>query len=104
MTTSLLNAGAVFSSDHFLTGEGRSQNPSLDKDQTGLGALYRLYRTFDGWVQVAAVGRGHFESLALQSARVRRARWDARFSSPELRAANRSALEDLLSPCVRLCA
>jgi crotonobetainyl-CoA:carnitine CoA-transferase CaiB-like acyl-CoA transferase len=97
VTTSLLNAGAVFSSDHFLIGEGESRNPLLDKEQTGLGALYRLYRTFDGWVQIAAVGPGHFGSLCsvlgcgdLVS--------DVRFSTPELRAANRNSLEDLLSP------
>lgn len=97
VTTSLLNAGAVFSSDHFLVGEGVSRNPSLDKDQTGLGALYRLYRTFDGWIQLAAVGPGHFESLCavlgcsdLVS--------DPRFISPEMRDENREALEHLLAP------
>ena len=67
VTTSLLNAGAVFSSGSFLEGDRPRDLPSLDKEQTGMGALYRLYRTFDGWIQIAAVGKGHFERPLLRS-------------------------------------
>jgi crotonobetainyl-CoA:carnitine CoA-transferase CaiB-like acyl-CoA transferase len=87
----------VFSSDSFLTAQGPSENPALDKEQTGLGALYRLYRTFDGWIQLAAVGPGHFEALCstlgcsdLVS--------DPRFSTPEQRMRNREELEGRLEP------
>jgi crotonobetainyl-CoA:carnitine CoA-transferase CaiB-like acyl-CoA transferase len=99
VTTSLMNAGAVFSSECFLTEQGPSQNPRLDKEQTGLGALYRLYRTFDGWIQLAAVGPGHFEALCSALRRSELAS-DPRFSSPELRMLNRQALEDRLAPLV----
>jgi crotonobetainyl-CoA:carnitine CoA-transferase CaiB-like acyl-CoA transferase len=97
VTTSLLNAGAVFSSDCFLTAQGPSENPGLDKEQTGLGALYRLYRTFDGWIQLAAVGPGHFEALcsALGCSDLVS---DPRFSSPEQRMRNREELEGRLVP------
>ena len=64
VTTSLLNAGAVFSCDSFITPDGPSDVPALDADQMGTGALYRLYRTFDGWIQIAAVGPGHFGALS----------------------------------------
>ena len=74
VTTSLLNAGAVFSSGSFLTRDrALCDFPPLDKAQTGMGALYRLYRTFDGWIQVAAVGPGAFRG-ALLGARMRGAR------------------------------
>ncbi len=97
VTTSLLNAGAVFSSGSFLAADGPRDFPPLDKDQTGMGALYRLYRTFDAWIQIAAVGPGHFEALcsALGCAGLAT---DERFVTPELRMANRQVLEDLLAP------
>ena len=97
VTTSLLNAGAVFSSGSFLTDDGPRDLPSLDKGQTGMGALYRLYRTFDGWIQIAAVGTGHFEALCSALGCVEVAD-DERFSSPEARVRNREALGDLLEP------
>ncbi len=97
VTTSLLNAGAVFSSGSFLAADGPRDFPSLDKDQTGMGALYRLYRTFDGWIQIAAVGRGHFEALC-SSLGCGDVANDGRFSTPELRMTNRQVLEDLLVP------
>ncbi len=97
VTTSLLNAGAVFSSGSFLTESGPRDLPPLDKGQTGMGALYRLYRTFDGWIQLAAVGPGHFEALCSALGCTELA-GDERFGSPELRMRNREALEDLLEP------
>ncbi len=97
VTTSLLNAGAVFSSGSILTSEGPRDFPPLDKAQTGMGALYRLYRTFDGWIQLAAVGPGHFGALcsALGCGELAD---DERFCTPELRTTNRRVLEDLLAP------
>jgi crotonobetainyl-CoA:carnitine CoA-transferase CaiB-like acyl-CoA transferase len=97
VTTSLLNAGAVFSSGSFLTEQGPRDFPPLDKGQTGMGALYRLYRTFDSWIQVAAVGPGQFEALCAALG-CREIADDERFISPDLRADNRQALEDLLEP------
>jgi crotonobetainyl-CoA:carnitine CoA-transferase CaiB-like acyl-CoA transferase len=62
-----------------------------------MGALYRLYRTFDGWIQVAAVGPGHFGALCA-ALRCGELADDERFKSAELRMRNREALEDLLAP------
>ncbi|MFZ0666743.1 MAG: CoA transferase [Acidimicrobiales bacterium] len=95
VTTSLLNAGAVFSSEVFLTGDGPVEYPVLDKEQTGLGPLYRLYRTYDGWIQIAAVGPGHFDALCKALGRAEIAS-DARFATSEDRLGNRKILEQLL--------
>jgi len=53
--TSLLDAGALFSSDVFVSGGGGSNRPRLDGGLHGLSAGYRLYETADEWIQVAAV-------------------------------------------------
>jgi crotonobetainyl-CoA:carnitine CoA-transferase CaiB-like acyl-CoA transferase len=97
VTTSLLNAGALFSSDSFLTPGGRSDVAPLDADQTGTGALYRLYRTYDGWIQLAAVGPGHFELLCKTLGRAELSA-DPRFSTAEKRRRNRATLENELVP------
>ena len=62
--TSLLDGGVIFSSDVFLV-DGKSwDRPRLDRDLTGLSALYRLYRTQDDdWIMIAAVKDSEWESL-----------------------------------------
>jgi crotonobetainyl-CoA:carnitine CoA-transferase CaiB-like acyl-CoA transferase len=53
--TSLLDGGAVFSSDVLLRPDGTpSLRPKLDAEQRGFDPGYRLYETDDGWVQVVA--------------------------------------------------
>ena len=62
--TSLLNGAAVFSSDVFLTATGNPpRRPGLDRGQHGLSPCYRLYETQDGWIQIAAVERDHWQKL-----------------------------------------
>jgi crotonobetainyl-CoA:carnitine CoA-transferase CaiB-like acyl-CoA transferase len=62
--TSLLNGAAVFSSDVFLVdGQPGPVRPPLDRDQTGVSPCCRLYRTQEGWVQVAAFGPGQWARL-----------------------------------------
>lgn len=97
VTTSLLNAGAVFSSDVYLVGDGPVGYPRLDKDQTGLGPLYRLYRTFDGWIQIAAVRSGGFEAMC-RVLGVEDLPADPRFSTAQARQRNRDELEATLAP------
>jgi crotonobetainyl-CoA:carnitine CoA-transferase CaiB-like acyl-CoA transferase len=97
VTSSLLNAGAVFCSDSFLTPKGPSRGWALDKEQTGLGALYRLYRTFDGWMQIAAVGNGHFETLCRVLGKPQLPD-DPRYATAGSRIRNRRSLEDELAP------
>ena len=57
-------SGAVFlSSDAFVGPEQLATRPHLDRLQMGLGPLYRLYPTLDGWLCVAAVRDEHWRSL-----------------------------------------
>jgi crotonobetainyl-CoA:carnitine CoA-transferase CaiB-like acyl-CoA transferase len=63
--TSLLNGAAMFSSDAFLVQDGEQpRRLRLDKQQTGLTPLYRLYETQEGWIQLAAVTDTHRAALA----------------------------------------
>jgi crotonobetainyl-CoA:carnitine CoA-transferase CaiB-like acyl-CoA transferase len=93
--TSLLNAAVYLNSDVYLTPDGASDPPKLNKSQTGLGALYRLYETQEGWIQVAAVRPEQWSALV---AAVGRAdlEHDERFATPEDRRANRAVLEAIL--------
>ena len=57
-------SGAVFlASDAFVGPEPLVTRPHLDRDQMGLGPLYRLYRTLAGWLCIAAVRDEHWQSL-----------------------------------------
>ncbi|HZP29945.1 MAG TPA: CoA transferase [Acidimicrobiia bacterium] len=54
--TSLMDGGAVFSSDTLLRADGTPEfRPKLDAEQRGFAPGYRLYETQDGWIQIAAV-------------------------------------------------
>jgi crotonobetainyl-CoA:carnitine CoA-transferase CaiB-like acyl-CoA transferase len=62
--TSLLDGGAVFSSDVMLLADGTpTHRPKLDAAQRGFDPAYRLYETDDGWLQVAAIGDGQWGAL-----------------------------------------
>ena len=62
--TSLLDGGAVFSSDVMLLADGTpTTRPKIDADQRGFDPAYRLYETDDGWIQVAAIGDGQWAAL-----------------------------------------
>jgi crotonobetainyl-CoA:carnitine CoA-transferase CaiB-like acyl-CoA transferase len=53
--TSLMDGGAVFSSDVLLRPDGTpTVRPKLDAAQRGFDPGYRLYETNDGWIQVVA--------------------------------------------------
>jgi crotonobetainyl-CoA:carnitine CoA-transferase CaiB-like acyl-CoA transferase len=54
--TSLLDGGALFSSDVLLRPDGTpTVRPKLDGEQRGFDPGYRLYETDDGWIQVVAL-------------------------------------------------
>jgi crotonobetainyl-CoA:carnitine CoA-transferase CaiB-like acyl-CoA transferase len=93
--TSLLDGGQMFASDALLVDGERLPVPQLDKDQTGVGACYRLYETGDGWLQIAAVTQQQFEGLCTRLG-VPELITDARFADAEGRAAHRTELEQLL--------
>lgn len=63
--TSLLNGGAMFVSEVALLGDGSPapRRPSMDKELTGLSPCYRLYRTQEGWIQVAATTVEEWQAL-----------------------------------------
>ena len=62
--TSLLNGAAVFGSDVFLVdGRPGPARPGIDRDQTGVSPCCRLYRTQEGWLQVAALGTDQWPAL-----------------------------------------
>jgi len=63
--TSILNAGLLVASMAAVRADGRPlPRPRLDRMQLGLGPLYRLYETSDGWACIAAVTETHRDALA----------------------------------------
>lgn len=98
--TSLLNAALYCNGAVHLTEDGAVDPPRMDKDQTGFGALYRLYDTQDGWLQVAAVKEEHWPSICRVLGLSELAA-DPRFSTAEARHADRQALEALFEPLFR---
>jgi crotonobetainyl-CoA:carnitine CoA-transferase CaiB-like acyl-CoA transferase len=81
----------------YLTPDGPSEYDRLDRDQTGLSALYRLYQAQGGWVQLAAVRPQHFSALCGALARPE-LETDPRFATPEARAEHRNELSAELEP------
>ena len=62
--TSILNAGLLVASMAALKADGAAlPRPHLDRMQLGLGPLYRLYETKDGWACIAAVTESHRKAL-----------------------------------------
>jgi crotonobetainyl-CoA:carnitine CoA-transferase CaiB-like acyl-CoA transferase len=95
--TSLLDGAAMLSSDAMLAGGDVVPRPQLDADQCGIDACYRLYRTNDGWIQIAAVRDDHFDALC-RVLGVPDLASDPRFSDAAARAEHRHQLESLLAP------
>ncbi|MBV9661708.1 MAG: CoA transferase [Acidimicrobiales bacterium] len=94
--TDLLSVGALFSSDAFMApGSEEATRAHLDRDQTGLGPLYRLYRTADGWICIACVSEFHWLALtaALDLDRLTR---DPCFHDGASRASNAGPLAEVL--------
>jgi crotonobetainyl-CoA:carnitine CoA-transferase CaiB-like acyl-CoA transferase len=98
--TSLLNAATYACSDVHLTEHGAANAPRLDKQQTGLGPLYRLYETQDGWLQVAGVKEEHWPALCSVVDRADLV-LDDRFATPTSRSAHRRQLEEILEGVMR---
>jgi crotonobetainyl-CoA:carnitine CoA-transferase CaiB-like acyl-CoA transferase len=60
-----LHSSLFVTSHHFLGPKGESISAiPMDAEQTGLGPLYRLYRTTDHWICIACVGEHCFARLA----------------------------------------
>jgi crotonobetainyl-CoA:carnitine CoA-transferase CaiB-like acyl-CoA transferase len=95
--TSLLDGGSMFASDAMLVDGEAVPRPRLDKGQNGTDALYRLYETQEGWLQIAAVEDAHWGALCGALA-VPDLATDPRFATRGARAENRKQLESLLEP------
>jgi crotonobetainyl-CoA:carnitine CoA-transferase CaiB-like acyl-CoA transferase len=95
--TSLLDGGAMFSSDATLVNGEPVARPKLDADQTGIDACYRLYETNDGWIQIAAIKPEHWSGLC-NALEVPELIDDARFATAADRRDHRQQLELLLAP------
>jgi crotonobetainyl-CoA:carnitine CoA-transferase CaiB-like acyl-CoA transferase len=62
--TSLMDGGAVFTSDTVLNGDGAAaKRPKLDGAQRGFAPEYRLYETNDNWIQICALTDDHWRAL-----------------------------------------
>jgi crotonobetainyl-CoA:carnitine CoA-transferase CaiB-like acyl-CoA transferase len=92
MWTSIFHGSMLYTADSFLAADGSpSPRPVLDREQLGLDALYRLYETQDGWLQLAAVREEHWPPLC----RVLRRQTlldDPRFATPADRVKHRAEL------------
>jgi crotonobetainyl-CoA:carnitine CoA-transferase CaiB-like acyl-CoA transferase len=95
--TSLLDGGSMFASDALLVDGEAVPRPRLDKAQTGMDALYRLYETQEGWIQIAAIEDAHWAGLC-DAVSLRALVDDPRFATRAARAEHRQQLEALLIP------
>ena len=99
--TSILNAGLLAASMTSVKADGASvARPHLDRMQLGLHPLYRLYRTADGWVCIAATKDEHWRGLLDALGRTSIGD-DPRFGDAPSRAAHRQELDELLEPLFR---
>jgi crotonobetainyl-CoA:carnitine CoA-transferase CaiB-like acyl-CoA transferase len=97
MWTSLFHGSMLYTADSWLDAEGRpSPRPKLDREQMGLDALYRLYETQDGWLQLAAVRPEHWAALC-SALRRDDLGLDERFATAAERAEHRSELTEILA-------
>lgn len=97
MWTSILHGSMLYTADSWLAADGTpSPRPELDREQLGLGPLYRLYETRDGWLQLAAVREEHWPALCGVLRRPDLAA-DPRFATAAARAEHRAELTAVLT-------
>jgi crotonobetainyl-CoA:carnitine CoA-transferase CaiB-like acyl-CoA transferase len=96
METTMLTATGYVHSDMVVQYEGRPAARIQDAGQHGFDALYRLYQCASGWIFLAAVQQGEWETLA---AAVGHDDWltDERFATAAARAEHDDELTDELS-------
>jgi crotonobetainyl-CoA:carnitine CoA-transferase CaiB-like acyl-CoA transferase len=64
MWASIFHGSMIYTADSWLDADGTpSPRLTLDREQLGVDALYRLYETQDGWLQLAAVREEHWPAL-----------------------------------------
>jgi crotonobetainyl-CoA:carnitine CoA-transferase CaiB-like acyl-CoA transferase len=64
MWASIFHGSMLYTADSWLGPDGMPPaRPTLDAEQLGIDALYRLYETQDGWLQLAALRPEHWPAL-----------------------------------------
>ncbi len=81
LMTTMIASNMYANSDELIQYDGRPPAPRVDGDVTGVGALYRLYETADGWVFLACLRRIEWDAFcAAIERRELIARWDDAWS------------------------
>ena len=93
--TSLLNCGVYYNSDVYIGPDGPFERPRLNASQTGLGPLYRLYQTSDGWIAIACFNQEHWQALCRAIGKDELA-GDERFATAEARGGHAKQLTSVL--------
>ena len=94
--TALSYAASTFSSPYLMDFQGYQRTEIEGPMARGFSALNRLYQASDGWFFLSAEGAGDWERLTTLDPLTRFGAMD-RFSSPQLRAENDTALAEELS-------
>jgi crotonobetainyl-CoA:carnitine CoA-transferase CaiB-like acyl-CoA transferase len=95
---SLLNAGLWYNSDAFVSDQPDvRRRPTLDRNQTGISAGYRMYETASGWICVAALFEPEWKSFCAAVGRPELAR-EPRYGSHFGRIDYRDELAAILEP------
>jgi crotonobetainyl-CoA:carnitine CoA-transferase CaiB-like acyl-CoA transferase len=100
MLTTMICANAYALSDDWIRYQGKPPRKEVDSDLLGLGALYRLYETSQGWVFLAAVNDAEWRALCSAIGEPSMAD-DPLFATSEAREANDAVLADHLSAVLR---
>ena len=98
--TCIFNNGMLYASDAFIAPPGVKTRPQMDKQQTGLGPLYRLYPTKEGWIFIVAANEREWEALCRGLGQEALAR-DPRFATAADRDRHTEALAGILEPLFR---
>ena len=97
--TRMMLSNAMMMSEHFIEYPGRPARREVDSEINGLGALYRLYPTAEGWVFLAAPRPRDFTRLCA-TLELGGLAADPRFATPASRADNDDALAEAIGSAI----
>ena len=96
--TSILNGAFLYNSYTFARTDGTpTKRPRVDAELTGMSALYRLYKTSDEWICIAAFSEAHWQALCAAISQPALLS-DERFATAQDRRLNDAALVAILEP------